>query len=156
MAWFPNLQNLGSFVNICNLWMLIKQDVIVLVKIARTNVSMYFSSWVSEAKFSLCLFLSTSVYISISVSLSFCLSLSLSISHQHTQTRTQTFFKKIKDLSEECGYPDLLACSLVKNDSERRACPKGNEWFFFLSLVFHLMSLNIITDTLIYGNIYLF
>ena len=130
-----------------------------LVKIARTNVSMYFSPWVSWANFSLCLFLSTSVYISVSVSLSFCLSLSLSLSLFHTNTHIHVheFLKKIKDLSEECEYPDLPAYSPVKKDSERRLCPKGNGWFFFfLSVVFHLMSLNITTDTLIYCNIYLF
>lgn len=92
MAWFPNLQNLGSSVNICKLWMLIKQDVIRLAKIVRTNVTMCFSFWVSEANFSVYFFLPLFMSLSLSLCLSVSVSLSLSLFHTRTHTRTQFFF----------------------------------------------------------------
>ena len=152
MAWFPNLQNLGSSVNICNLWMLIKQDVIRLAKIVRTNVTMCFSFWVSEANFCISFYLCLCLYLCLSVFLS----LSLSLFHTRTHTRTQFLKKKNQRLIRGMWIPWASGLFSYKKKTQKEGCvPRAmSDFFFFVSSVPPYESKY--TDILIYCNIYLF
>ena len=77
----------------------------------------------SESLKQIFVFLSTSVYVSTSVSLSFCLSLYLYFTHAHIHVHNLK--KKIKDLSEECGYLELLAYSPIKKRLRKKGVSQG-------------------------------